>query len=317
MQTLQKNFFYIVTPSFNAAATIERTIYSIINQKNIPFIRYHIQDGNSTDGTQDIILKIENIIKENQSAYSHIQFSWSSEKDSNMYDAIVKGFSKMNIPDMSFMGWLNADDILFPNALQKIIKISSDCPEIQWLGGIHCIIDEEDNILTKRSDYYFYPQQIIENGCCDGIHWSYIQQEGSFWRKHLWDSVQGLNKTLRFAGDWDLWRRMAQHSSFMYCPIMTGAFRKRPGQLSAQPGYAEEISQLLHIKQRKKYFMKFLFSNSSINYLQVYNTNGRWCIKNKIYSLHLTRKIRLYLISHGYIKLLNFLCHVYSIVKKS
>ena len=145
---LSKSIF-IVTPSYNASGTIERTIQSIINLQDVDYLRYHIQDGVSSDGTQDIIKKIDTIIKKNPVKYGHIDFSWSSEKDNGMYDAIAKGFQKMSIPDDAFMGWINADDILFPDALKKIFEVITTLQNIQWIGGRHCIIDEDDIIITK------------------------------------------------------------------------------------------------------------------------------------------------------------------------
>lgn len=49
------NTIYIVTPCRNAKTTLNETINSIVSQSGNFYIRYHVQDANSTDGSLEIL----------------------------------------------------------------------------------------------------------------------------------------------------------------------------------------------------------------------------------------------------------------------
>ena len=87
----------IITVCYNSEATIERTIKSVLAQKNIN-LEYLIIDGASKDGTLDIIKRY---------AEKNPCMRFVSEKDSGIYDAMNKGIS-MATGDI--IGILNSDD---------------------------------------------------------------------------------------------------------------------------------------------------------------------------------------------------------------
>jgi glycosyltransferase involved in cell wall biosynthesis len=85
----------IITVCYNSAATLEKTIFSVAGQ-TYANIEYIIVDGNSKDGTLDIIQSHQDKITK-----------WISEPDKGLYDAMNKGIA-MATGDI--VGIVNSDD---------------------------------------------------------------------------------------------------------------------------------------------------------------------------------------------------------------
>ena len=243
---------YIVTPSYNAAEYIEETIISVVTQLGDFEIYYHIQDGGSTDETIQIIKKWETILA-SPSPWIRcrgIHFSWKSEADNGMYDAINKGFYALQVPDDGIMAWINSDDIYFQYAFSTTSKAFQDVSEMQWFGGAIDVL-LSDQLIIPAGDYEQpYPAGVIREGCCDDSNWRVLQQNGMFWKKNLWDKVGGLNAALRYAGDFALWIKFVEHTPFVHFPLHVGTFRRRKGQLSQHKGYQEEMEKICPWEKR-------------------------------------------------------------------
>ncbi len=98
----------IITVSYNAVDTIESTIKSVLSQ-DYNDIEYIIIDGNSSDGTKEIIFQFESKISK-----------WISEKDNGIYDAMNKG---IQLATGDIIGILNADDLYSSNDIvSKVVQ---------------------------------------------------------------------------------------------------------------------------------------------------------------------------------------------------
>tara|TARA_B110000211_G_scaffold231975_1_gene294672 strand:- start:307 stop:1140 length:834 start_codon:yes stop_codon:yes gene_type:complete len=95
----------VITVVRNCVDIIENTILSVINQ-SYSNIEYIIIDGNSTDGTKDIIKKYEDKIS-----------FWTSEADTGIYDAMNKGISNAN---GKFVNFMNAGDVFIHSNICKL-----------------------------------------------------------------------------------------------------------------------------------------------------------------------------------------------------
>ncbi len=233
---------------------IENTILSVLSQ-NYPNLEYIVVDGGSTDTTMTIVNK-----------YTDQIHRIICEPDNGMYDAITKGFS---IATGDIIAWLNADDRYFPWTLKTVGTIFQSNKQIDWISGLSAYIDENDYITSIYPHAGSKSQKAISQGWCrEGIY-GYLQQEGMFFRKSLYEKSGGLDITLKYAGDFDLWMRFATFAELYFLNIPLSAFMKRSQSLSSagKDRYNTELKNIL--KEKKKYpsFIWKFISKSNIRHL--------------------------------------------------
>ncbi len=218
---------------------IEQTIQSIISQ-DYPDLEYIIVDGGSTDRTMDIVNKYKSKIS-----------TIISEPDNGMYDAINKGI-RSSTGDI--LAWLNADDIYFPWTLSTVAKAFSANNEINWIRGIPAYMDESGNVSNICNNISAAPKDFIRNGWFRPGIFGCLQQENIFWKRSLWEKVNGLNTDYSLAADFDLWTRFAGYSDLVSVGLPLAAFRKRSQSASILQNrkYFDEVDQICTV--RKKLF---------------------------------------------------------------
>ena len=127
----------VITVCYNVASSIEKTMLSVLNQtyKNLEYI---IIDGNSTDGTVDIIKR-----------YAERLTFWISELDNGIYDAMNKGLQKAT---GDYVWFINAGDSLFTSDIVQrvasLVQKKKVLPDIIY--GETVIVDEEGKSLGQR-----------------------------------------------------------------------------------------------------------------------------------------------------------------------
>jgi glycosyltransferase involved in cell wall biosynthesis len=187
----------VITPSFNQAQFIERTIQSVLNQ-DYPSLEYFVIDGGSTDGTLEILKKYQ----------SHL--TWISEIDQGQAEAINKGFKKAT---GDIVCWLNADDELIPGALHTVATYFSQHPEAMFLYGDAETIDETGRSYGRRGNVKPTNfEDLVSQG-------DFIVQPAAFWRTELLAQVGLLDETLRYCLDYEFWLRVSQKYPLHYLPV--------------------------------------------------------------------------------------------------
>jgi glycosyltransferase involved in cell wall biosynthesis len=211
----------VITPSFNQAQFIERTIQSVLDQ-NYPDLEYLVIDGGSTDGTLALLKKYE----------AHL--TWISEADRGQADAINKGFKQAT---GDIVCWLNADDEFMPGALSTVAAYFGQHPEAKFLYGDVQTIDATGRSYGRRGN--------VRPTCFDDLvhEGDFIVQPAAFWRAELRHEAGLLDESLRYCMDYEYWLRIAQQYPLHYLavPLARERFHHQAKTTQATLSRIEEI----------------------------------------------------------------------------
>lgn len=206
----------IVIPSFNQVKFIDQTFESILSQEGDFYLDLIINDGGSTDGAVERIEHFEKLLQDNceqKEINGHnfyinpkpgfkyhkcngISYRWQSKKDKGQSDAINQGF-RAAFGDITT--WLNTDDSYLPGVLQTVVR-AFNRNDIDVLVGNTIALDAEGKELWRQ---YPVPPTLFSL--------LYIQQTPQqpaiFFTKELIDRVEGVDESLHYVMDVDLWIR--------------------------------------------------------------------------------------------------------------
>ncbi len=238
----------VITPCLNAARYLDDTIMSVVTQAGDFAVHYHIQDGGSRD---DTVQKLETWAKRIAGDWprlcTNLVFSFRSEPDMGLYDAINKGFAvTQDLPDNGMMTWINAGDRLAQGALQAVTAVRREFSDVEWLSGCFAQINDEGCPIVFGAPAAISARAVAA-GLHDGRRLGALQQEGVFWSNALWRKAGGgVDSKLKLAGDFELWRQFAHNAPCHVLHVATGFFRRHSGGLSSNvQQYCAEVDGLL------------------------------------------------------------------------
>jgi glycosyltransferase involved in cell wall biosynthesis len=196
----------VVTPSFNQGRFLSRTVRSVLDQQFDGELEYLVRDGGSGDETVSILGGFGERI------------DWTSAPDGGQADAVNQGLSRAT---GDIVGWLNSDDIYYPGAIAAACAAFDADPAADLVYGNANHIDEQDRVLEPYpvEDWDF--ERLIST--------CYLCQPAVFFRKSVVERFGGLDRSLRYAMDYDYWLRLASKGA---------KFRRVPATLAGSRLYA-------------------------------------------------------------------------------
>jgi glycosyltransferase involved in cell wall biosynthesis len=186
----------IVTPSFNQGEFIADAIDSVLAQ-DYPAIEYIVMDGGSTDSTLDVLRSYGDRIR------------WTSGPDGGQSDAIHRGFLAGS---GEYIAWLNSDDRYVPGAISSAVSELAVEPSAGLVYGWAEYLDRAGAVTGRCMEIEPWNlQRLVE--VID-----FVAQPASLFRRDAYLAVGGLDPTLHYAMDYDLWIRLGSRYPVRFLP---------------------------------------------------------------------------------------------------
>lgn len=222
----------IVTPSFNAAATIEQALASVRAQEYAGELEHLVVDGASTDGTVALL--------------DRAGVRYISEPDRGLAHAMNKG---IELARGEIVGELNADDVYEPGALAAVGTAFAADPRAEWVTGPCNIIDAGGqeirrgvtaykNALLRRYSLSLYLTQ------------NFISAPATFFRRDVLRELGGFDERYRISVDYDLQLKFARRGDPVVLRRTLSNFRMVEGTLS-MAGFERQFAE--HAEQARRH----------------------------------------------------------------
>lgn len=216
---------------------LESAVHSVFaSQKAAEDTALVLVDGGSTDGSRELASELKGRVSR--------RISVIDRTPAGVFDAVNQVWSTS---ESKILGWLNADDLYFPGAVDRALALL-ERPDIQWCHGRCEIVDERNQPIRRFVSLYkhllsrtgTFRRLLVEN---------FISQPTVFVRRALWKQAGPLSDRYQFASDYDLWIRLYAISKPWYISRRQAGYRVHSRTLSSQ-NYTAQFREQLSIARQ-------------------------------------------------------------------
>ncbi len=136
-------------------------------------------------------------VAETLTAYEPLITYLRSGKDAGQAAAIAEGWQH---GEGDVLGWLNADDFLYPGALAAARRVLTERTDVDVVTGDSVFLDEKGRFTGFHPGVNVPDARILTSNP--------ISQPSTFIRRSAIDRIGGINRDLHYTMDWDLWSRL-------------------------------------------------------------------------------------------------------------
>ncbi|HNW25913.1 MAG TPA: glycosyltransferase family 2 protein [Candidatus Gastranaerophilaceae bacterium] len=219
----------VITVCYNAKNDIEDTIQSVFKQTALENIEYIIIDGNSTDGTKEIIKKYKDKISK-----------YISESDTGIYNAMNKG---IKLATGDFIQFLNAGDFYInEKVVEDFLPHLQNAKSEIIFGNLFAfnkyngdVVRINENIIDK----YLFNYQSIPHPC-------------TFFRREIFEKVGLYNENYRIVSDFEWYLKYFNEYGGSYLYVDKYAIIFDLNGICSSAKFAD-----IHRKERKEVVKKY------------------------------------------------------------
>ncbi|MEI0557278.1 glycosyltransferase [Brachyspira intermedia] len=210
---MEKNIkITVITPTYNRANFLPKTIESILNQSYTNF-EYYILDDGSTDNTKEVVgaylkdKRVKYLYHENVGEPETVNWGWS----------LAKG---------EYFVQINSDDTIFNNLFEEMVLALDQNPDKILAYPDFNYLKDDKIIYTVRNEKWDFAYFLSGFGCPAAA-------VGTFIRKTALKDWQYLrSKKYKHINDIVTYWNMALVGDFIYVPIVSGNWTIHNGQIS-------------------------------------------------------------------------------------
>ena len=218
----KKKLLSVITVVKNDAINVEKTIKSIISQKNQD-VEYLLIDGKSSDGTLQRAKKFRNKIDK-----------IISNKDKGIYDAMNIGIKNSS---GKYIGFCNSGDVLKKNSLKTITKF----------------LKKDIDVLFTTVKRNYTGEYIIKSGYnLNRLNYNFdfatSHSTGFYIKKKFHNKIGLYDLSFKCSADYDFYLRLFKNKNIL---IKSTPKNKIIGEVQSG-GFSSKLSPLQHLNEETR-----------------------------------------------------------------
>ena len=194
--------------------------------------------------------------------------------DSGLYDADNKGTAASS---GELIGYLGADDLLLPGALDAVVRAYQHDRRPWVVGGLRWL-DGESRSLGEIAA----PPRWLSASMMAALGWCCVGQQATYVTRGLFDDLGGFDTTFKIAGDYDFYCKTLTAAPWSRVTQTIACFRRHGANLSMGHGAGgfDEYTVILDRHARGSKAARAVERQALRGYLNV--RNPTWAIRKKL-----------------------------------